>query len=654
MGKKKISVFLFFLIFLPYFLLAQIGEEQFIIEHTPISTFTHGETIKIEAKINKEVEWMRFFFRCGTEQFQVRNMKKTENNLYVFEFDTSKLPGLEFEYYLACKTKDKIIYLPSNVPQEFFKVTGKSEEPMPEIPEEFPSPEEEEKKIQLPFNINGSIENKIAEKEFAPDEKKTTASGNLRVFHTYTKGNFTVDFDSNFNYSNTPLPEEKSFDLSNMMLSISKASHTLRAGDININESEFTVYGLGRRGTEYVFDNQRAYFHLFDVSSQQPKGFKGFGIPKSNISIMGGAIGYKFFNDKLSLKAIYLSGKDDPNQGVNVGASDFYQKRKGNVFAVTGETNLFGNILNFKAEFARSNYDENLTDTIKAVSDNAFNIGGTFSYGEIGVITIGANYKYIGKQFNSIGYQYFTNDRKGLEANFGFTFKKFNLMTNYTTQQDNVENVPSENTTKDKNIGINLSLGISEKVSLNFGYMRNKQDTFQGEEKTSLQDSLTSEYTGGINFVFGQSANLNINLTNSFLSSENNPQSDTSTFTLNLGGSFRAGEIFSLTPSFSYSKVKNEFTNEETLTYNSFVTSELAFIPKVFSIVFSGSYNRTEIAPDNISNIFDLSGGFNFYLDELIKIGSIILSLNGNYKYMDTAGVTDSDYSLLFKCDFSF
>lgn len=405
---------------------------------------------------------------------------------------------------------------------------------------------------------------------------------------------------------------------------------------------------------EYVFDNQRAYFHLFDVSSQQPKGFKGFGIPESEISIIGGAVGYKFFNDKFSLKAIYLSGKDDPNQGINVGVSDFYQKRKGSVIAIVEEANLFENRLNLKAEFARSNYDEDLTDTIEAASDNAFNIGGSFSYGETGIITIGANYKYIGKEFNSIGYQYFTNDRKGLETNFGFTFKRLNLTANYIMEQDNVKNDPSANTTKNRNVRVNLSLGFSDKVSLNLGYRRDKQDTYKEEKKTSLQDSLTNEFTGGLNFIFSQSVSLNITLTNSLLSSENNPQSDSSTLTLNLGGSFYAGEIFSLTPSFSYSKIKNKFTNEETLTYNSFITSEIAFIPRVFSIFFSGSYNRTELAPDNISSIFDLSGGFNFYLDKLIKIGSVILSLTGNYKYMDTAGITDSDYSLLFKCDFSF
>jgi len=657
MEKRRLYYFWFILHFFLFFMFtlsslsAHEVEAYPIIEHIPISTFTYGEKIEIKVTVKEEVEWMKFFFRYqGVKQFQIRNIKK-ENTSYVYEYDTSKLPGLEFEYYLAVKINNKISYYPLNAPEEFFKVVGESEEPLPEIPEEFPSPIEEEKKVRLPLSINGSIQNSIAEKNPLPDEKKTNASGNLRIFQTYSKGNFTVDFDSNFNYSNTPLPEDSNFDLSNMMLSVSKDNHTLRTGDINVNESEFTVYGLGRRGIEYTFNNQRAYFHLFDVSSQQPKGFKGFVVPKSDISILGGVAGYKVLNETISFKAIYLTGNDDPNKGVNVETSPLFQSRKGNVMSLVEETRLFENKLNLKAEFARSSYDENLEDDMEAVSDNAYNIGGTFSYG---VINIGANYKYIGKEFNSIGYQYLTNDRKGYVTNIAFAYKRFNLTGAYIIQQDNVKDDPIEYTTKDKNVRVNLSLGISENVSLNLGYRRDKQNTCQDEMEIPLQDSLSDEYSAGLNLYLTQSASINISLINSDSTSENAPGNDTSSLTLNLGGSFRAGENLSFNPSFGYAKMTNKFTNEQTLTYNSFLTTEIAFIPRIFSILFSGSFNRAELASDNISNVLDLSGGFNLYLEKLIKIGRIILSLRGNYKYIDMAGITESDYRMFFQCDFSF
>lgn len=627
-------------------------ETILIIEHTPVVRFTHGEKLEMRGAVKGEVEWMRFYFRYkDVQQFQVRNMDKG-NGFYVYEFDTSVLPELEFEYYLSAKVKDKIINYPADAPSQTVKVFGESREPLPEIPQEFPSPEEEEKKFKLPLSVNGSVQNRISRKEEVEDEKRTTATGNLKVFHSsHREGALSFDFDSNFSYTNTPLEGDKDFDLSNMMLSLSKENHTLKAGDININESEYTVSGLGRRGMEYTFDNQKAYFHIFDVSSQQPKGFKGFGIPKSNISILGGAIGYRFFNDKISLKAIYLTGKDDPSQGVNTGSSPYYQSRKGDVMAIVEETKLFENKLNLKAEFARSKYDGDLTDDVSAQSDNAYNLGAGFNYGGF---NIGANYRYTGKNFNPIGMQSFTNNRKGYQASIGITKGILNLTGGFVSEQDNVKDDPKENTTKNEGGNANLSLTFSQKISLSIGYKRGKQKTYQGEVEIMQQDSLTDEYSVTLNLNLSSSANITLSAVNSSLSSKNNPENDTSTFTANLGGAFRAGEIFTLNPTLGYSKATNKFTNAETLTYNSLVTSELAFIPRVFSILFSGSYSRTELAPDNISNIMDLSGGLNFYLDKLIKIGSVIFSLKGSYKESEMAGVKQSDYKIFFQGDFSF
>ncbi len=624
---------------------------QKTIQHTPFVRFTHGEKIEIRGTVSGEVEWMRFYFRYeGLNQFQVREMSK-ENGTFVFELDTSILLSLQFEYYLSAKVKDKIINYPADAPSMTVKVTGESKEPLPEIPQEFPSPEEEEKKFKLPLSVNGSVQSRIAQKEEVEGEKKTNASGNLRVFHSYQKeGAFSFDFDSNFNYTNTPVEGDKSFDLSNMMLALLKDNHTLRAGDININESEYTVSGLGRRGMEYIFDNQKVYFHLFDVSSQQPKGFKGFGIPKSNISILGGAIGYRFFNDKVSLKAIYLSGKDDPSQGVNTGSSPYYQSRKGNVMSIVEETKLFENKLNLKAEFAKSKYDGDLTDDIGAQSDNAYNLGAGFNYGGL---SIGANYRYTGKDFNPIGFQSFTSDRKGYEALAGFTKGIMNLTGSYIFERDNVKGDPSQLTTKNGAGNLSLAFTFSPKVSLNLGYKRSKQKTLQNETEVSGQDYLTNEYSSSLTLNLNESSSLNLALTNSTLSSKSSPESETSALTFNIGGAFRKGERLTLNPMIGYSKTLNKFTNEKNLNYNTLLTGEIAFIPKVFSLIFSSSFNRSETST-SATDTFDTTGGLNLYLDKLIKFGSIILSVKGGYNLNKVDEEKIADYKIFFQLDFSF
>jgi hypothetical protein len=622
-----------------------------VLSHTPISTFTRGETIKLEASISVEVEWIRLFFRsAGLEEFQVRNMEKEGDNTFAYQLDTSQLTSLEFEYYLAAKLKDREVYFPANAPAEVIKVSGQSERPLPEVPSELPPPQEEEKKFKLPLSAQASIQAKLLEKEAVEDEKKVTASGNMRVFHSY-QGNLNLNLDSNFSYTNTALEGERSIDLSNMMVSVSKENHTFRAGDINISESEYSVSGLGRRGMEYIFDDKKAYFHLFDVSSQQVKGFEGFGVPKSNISILGGAFGYTFLKDKLTLKAVYLAGKDDPNQGVNVGFSEYFQARKGNAFALMQESNLFQDRLKIKAEFGRTSYDGNLSDDTEAVSGTAFNIGGNFSQG---AINLGTSYRYVGKDFNSIGFQSFTNDRESYDANMGIVYKKINLSASFTAEHDNVNNDPTGLTTNNKNGIVNLSLGLSDNVSLDLGYNRNKQKTFQGNVETSLQDSLTNEYKGGFTFALSPSANLSFSMTNSYLSSVSDPTNDMSTVTFNLTGSFRAGEVFSLNPTFGYTIADKKNVSGDSETVSSFLTGEVIIIPQFLSIFFSNSFNRMEIIALDVKQTIEFGGGLNLKLDRLIKIGSLTFILKGNYNHKKISGILESDYSLLLQMDFSF
>jgi hypothetical protein len=639
-------------LFLNLSLLAQRGSENlFVIEHNPVVRFTHGESIEIRGALRGDVEWMRFYFRYeGISQFQVREMEK-ENGTFFFLFETSTLPGLQFEYYLSAKVKDRIINYPADAPLKTVKVIGESEEVLPEIPQEIPPPEEEEKRFHLPLSVNGSIQSRIAEKEEIEGEKKTNASGNLRVYHTYQKeGELSFEFDSNFNYTNIPQEGEKKFDLSNMVLSLSKDNHNLKAGDININESEYTVSGLGRRGVEYTFNNQKAYIHIFDVSSQQPKGFKGFGIPKSNISIYGGAIGYNFLDEKISLKAIYIGGKDDPNEGINTGSSPYYQSRKGNVIAIVEETRLFENKLNLKAEFAKSKYDGELTDDVPSKSDNAYQIGAGLN---IGGFQIGALYKYTGKDFNPIGFQSFTSDRKGYQATAGFTKGILNLTGSYIFERDNVKGEPTQLTTKNGGGNLSIALTFSPKVSLNLGYKRDKQKTVQNETEVSGQDSLTNEYSSSLTLNLNESSSLNITFTNSSLSSKSSPESETSAFTLNIGGAFRKGEKLTLNPTIGYSKTLNRFTDEESIAYNTLLTGEIAFIPRIFSLIFSGSFNRSETLTST-TDTFDTTGGLNLYLDRIIKFGSIILSAKGSYNLNKVNQEKLTDYKVFIQLDFSF
>lgn len=581
-------------------------------------------------------------------------MSPSENSSYVFNFDTAILPKLEFEYYLEAKKGDSTIHFPQIAP--YVLVSGGSEEMLPEIPEDLPHPEEEERRFRLPLSVgvNGNVETQIKEKTPIPEAENTSAHGNIRIFRNISKGNFQTDINSNFSYTNQPFESEKQIDLTNMTVAVTKASHTLKVGDIDVYESDFSMTASGKRGIDYTFNNSKAYLHLFDVNSQQLKGFNGFGLPKPDTHILGGIVGYSFFQNAISLKAVYLSGKDDPNQGENVGYSSYYQSRKGDIIALRKEGSYFKKRLNVRAEFARSNFDGDLEDQTDSVSDNAYRVEGDVSIGKTAVITARANYQHLGKEFNSIGQQYTTNNQKGYEANLDFSYKGFNMSAVYSANQDNVNNDPTAYTTDIQSMGGNMSLNIANKVTLSLGYRRDKQDSSIEDVESFSQDSLTEGFNGSLMVYLGQAVNLNFSCTKAEISSVNNPYSNSSTLTLNLGGSVRAGEFLMFNPSLGYSKILNKYTNEETTTYNSFLTAEVAIVPHVISINISGSFNRMDLSSSGISDNISIQSGLMIYLDKLIKIASLVLSINGSYQYSKMPEFSETDYRIFFSTDLSF
>jgi hypothetical protein len=621
--------------------------------HSSVSAFNHGEAVEIKASIAGEVAGMEFLVRyTGLKQFQVRRMEKGNNNVFTFAFDTTELPGLEFEYYLSAQAGEERILFPAQAPEQTIKVAGTSAKPIPRLPEDLIAPIKTRKKFQFPMMASAAGEQKFVEVEkgFQKVEERVSANGNVRLFQNYQSGDFAMNFDSNLPYATTPPPGQNEFDLSNMMVSLSKRNHAVRAGDLNIYESEFTINAFGRRGMEYVFDNRRVYFHVFDVSSQQMKGFRGFGIPRSDISLVGGAAGFSLFRNASKTKAVFLTGKDNPLQGQNVGASFTMPGREGSVMALVEELRLFQNRLELKAEIAHSK-NNSPGDSGNEISGNAWNVRARFGWK---FLNLGAGYKHIGKDFNPIGYQFFTKDRQGLETSLGLVYGRFNLMGTYTSEQDNVEDNPLQRTAENSNQGVALSWAPWNAISLQVGYRTGKQKIQMKDTQTSFQDILTRQYTGSVNFMLGMAANLNVSASSIDMTNQINPAWDRKDLTLNLGAGIRAGEYFSFCPNLSLTQTTNKFTQQKTQSFNSFVMTEIAFYPRVASFSLTGGMSRFEVFPGNISDSLNIAGNLNVLLRELIKVMQVGIVLTGNYQRLKFQGRADSHFDMRLKFNFAF
>ncbi len=650
----NILVSAFFLVlFIPHSLTPQSIQTQAPIEHTPITSFVHGEVLSFVVQSQEIDAQIKLYYRYpGIEEPQVRELTYREDGYFIFDLDTSLLPALEFEYYLEVKTKDSTFYVRPEDSLNNFSVVGESQEIMPDVPSDFPPPQEEAKRFKLPLNVMGSIAVPLKKDDSGSSSSSTDANGNVRIYTDYNKNGLGINFDSNLRLTNSPYEGSHHADLSNMMLSITKGNHRLNVGDININESEYTAYGLGRRGTDYLFNNQKTYVHIFDVSSLQPQGFSGIGIPDPNIGILGGAVGYRLFQNAVNLKAVYLNGRTDPSRGVNVGSSDFYTKSKGSVFALVEETYLFENRLNLGGEIARSDSDFNLDDNEGSQQGTAWKVMGSFAYG---VFNLSGTYNYVDRNFNSIGYQYFTNDRQSHGVNLGLNWSKINVTGGYMSARDNVADDPSRYTTSNDNANVNLMWNPLTWLSINLGYQRDQQNTaMESGFDPFIQDSITDQFSGSFFFNVSPFVQFNLSATNADLNSENNPQYANTNLTLNLGGNFRYREWITLIPNLGYSENENKFMQEKMQIYNAFLTTELIFIPSLLSASVSGGYSQTEMRSYGTSSNINATLSLNSYLDSLIKVGQLILALRGNYSSMESPGFSDSFLTLGIQADFSF
>jgi len=623
------------------------------LEHKPITTFSSGENLLVSAVARGEVEWVTLYFRTpDLRTFQARPMKNTEGAVYTFELDTSTLVGASFEYYIEAEKSGRKVRVPAGGADEPARVAGTGGEDVPPIPANLASPQEEEAKIKLPLHANGSLLGSMTETSAGQTFTNPTGNGNVQVlFEAPSTTGLGIRLDSNFSLTNSAPPDDPAVNLTNMNVALSKGNHALRMGDVNINESEFTSFGFGRRGIEYAFDNQKIYLHAFDVNTRELRGFRGFGLPASGMNILGAAAGLKFFQEALSFRAIYVGGTDDPSRAANAASSPYFQSREGRVLAVLQEVRLFKNQLSFKAELARSDYDGDLNDETGALSDNAWNVGGNLA---IGGLSVGAIYRHIGRDFNSIGLPFMANDRRGLETNLMFSKGPVGLQGQFALQQDNVRDDPLKYTTEAANGQLGLNLALSSKISVNTGYRLNIQKTRLGAEEAGLQDTRTDEINGTVNLMVSGSSNFTVGLTDSRLSSRTNPSADTEGLTFNLGGSFQAGEQLTLAPTFGLSRTKNRLTGDLQTTLNAFVSAEAFFVPKILSLTAVGSFNRMEMAVLSVSKALDLTGGLNFYLGRLVGLNNFLLTLKAQHRSNVMSGQTLKETRILTQADLSF
>jgi hypothetical protein len=608
--------------------------------HTRVQEFVLGHVLKIAAQSPADTAWMRFYYRVeGFEGFQVRPMKKEADNSYVYSFDTSQLLTPKFEYYLAARLGDEIITYPRPAPENVLTVSGKEMPPARE-------------KFKLPFSImlNGSVQDRMGEPQATAGGAAATGDGNIRLLQSYQKPNMEISYDANFAYSSHPLSEGMDINLSNLVVALKTPHHSFQGGDIFINHSPFTIFGLGRRGAAYQFQSPSFFFQVFDVSSQQTSTWGGL-LPRASANLYGGAAGASAWDGGLSFKLVYIAGRDDPASATNVAGSSLTQ-RKGAVLSFIPEVQLFKRALKITAEYSRSICDPNLEDESGNDKDSAWRSEASLTLGKI---TLAGLYKRIGSRFFSIGQQYFVNDRQGYNLSLAVVGKKIQIAANFLQEGDNVARDPDRSLSLDWNGKALAYWMFLPWLNINLGYRRDSQKIYAGPDKTALvEERSTEDAFLGLGLAWGTSATLQYQAVWSRLRSDIDPLRNQEALIMNLGGTIRRGTTFSLSSNFGFSVFGRSLSHRDVQSFNAFLTGELALLPRSLTLTALGSFNRMRTGPENIDNL-NATALFNINLGIISRhLESAIVSLGGEVRRMTSAYYSDKSEWLKVQFHFSF
>lgn len=351
-----------------------------------------------------------------------------------------------------------------------------------------------------------------------------------------------------------------------------------------------------------------------------------------------------------SVKAIWLTGRDDPGLAANAGFSPFFKKRQGRVMAVAGEARLFGDALALTVEAARSRVDRDVEDEAGEVDGSAIRVGGAFRRG---IFELQAGYKDIGRNFDTIAQPFFINDRRGFDAAAGLTFKTIRLAGSLASERTNTSGDKDVATSRNLLTRLDFSWQAHESTGLRLNYGTSRQDARLNDNPVLQGDLLKTGFGGGLDVSVSPGIRLNLGAQRDEVRSENNPQAEGQSLGLNLGAFLQKSGAFLVSPAVGVTLTKNTLTGEEARMIMGFLNAEATLISKVLTFSATGSASGYKLSSGASSTSTNLDAGLNFRMGRWLRVGEAIVSLRGALVRAAYSGQDVRDHRLFLKADIS-
>jgi len=599
-----------------------------------------GETVlRFQLEGVPDLAWGTVFYRVpGEEGFRSIPLEARQEAA----LPLAGLGGRKLEWYLAYRDGEGVKYLPEGAPAIFGATELEGSGPVA-LRKAAPG--------RFLWNLDGSMEQTLAESPDVPGERSFNGSGQLRLGYEREDGDERVSLAARIGFQNAG-GEGSRFTLSELRAFYGNGFHKVQGGDLMAQESEFTLGGAGRRGTDYTYDNGALYGHAFAVNSEPQSGFKGMAWPVRGSEVFGGALGYKW--PSLKAKLIFLTGTDDPAQSLDLGYQSFGSARKGSTGALVLDSALLGNRLNLFGEYARSSFDKDLSDSLGSAGDQAWRVGSAWSDS---TLNVRASYRAIGKDFGSVGLPVSEGDRRGFDGGFSVAMGRWSLNGNAVSERNNPGADPLEMRAKNDLQTLDLRFGVAPGFSLRAGLSRAQQEA--GSTANPLIPFASSRRDGlyaGADWALSSDAALTLTAQGDRLLGTDGAQAVGRSTNVTFGGNWNLNHRVRLAPSVSWSKITDSSTGEDTKNLSSFLNADFTFIPRTLNLALNGAYNRTQLvgggALASTSGFLSLQYHFDSLLERRWGGGRAALSLQG--RYLHRQDLVKDETRLTLALNFSF
>lgn len=491
----------------------------------------------------------------------------------------------------------------------------------------------------------------------APEPDKFQGQAISQIAFTTNSGNWqsSGQFDLHYDSLDTNQIDNRSINNNEFLFSVGNDVVEARLGHQTMAVTSMVMNNFLRRGVslESRIASINSRISGFSLSSSQVIGFgNGLGINNSQQRIEGVTFDSSPLADdprSLYITGTWLKGQSSKvDQFIGSSNSTTFVGTDSEAWSFTSESLLFQNKLRIRAEYAATDYDFDVSDSLDSDEDDAYSLLVTYNDVVDSRIAwnVGAATQKIGTFFQSIANQALPSDKKINKFFTGVQWSSFGLQTTIERQQDNVEKI-------DFLPRINTDL---TNISFNWTPQIENFDAWYGAPSFALTTNYQSQlqtFTPS-NYLFARTNNdiSNWQLSGQFSYQTNSwgvaltttdftdlslVQSDSETISFDLYGNFVIGEesIFSISPVISWNDTEDTTNHITTTSLSYALQSAMTILPQELTASLNVNWNSNKVG-NNLLNGDNLAATFaiNWSIQQP-KINQFGVSLNLTSSYND-------------------